>query len=243
MFHERLKEERKRLLLSQTDFGDSCGVTKQAQIRYEKGIRQPDSEYLENAYKTGVDVSYLITGIRTQPVELPSDEAFLLDSFRSLNAEQKNMTLRFLLGGIENTKELATPTIENKNNKDNAGVIAGTTGNVSIDNSTDKSADSSNQQGVFHSPNSPISNSFNTQSGFTELPFIWACAFCGSMAWLLGALASWKAATDMAVSLSFGQVGLVLWCVTIIMAVFGYHAGKTKYDEVQANNRLKVSHG
>ena len=232
MFHERLKEERKRLLLSQTDFGDSCGVTKQAQIRYEKGIRQPDSEYLENAYKTGVDVSYLITGIRTQPVELPSDEAFLLDSFRSLNNEQKKMTLQFLLGGIENIKERVEPSVDNKNNQ---GVIGDTDGDVSIDNSTDKSADSSNQQGVFHSPNSPISNSFNTQSGFTELPFIWACAFCGSMAWLLGALASWKAATDMAVSLSFGQVGLVLWAMTIVLSVFGYHAGKKKYDEVQAS--------
>lgn len=230
MFHERLKEERKRLLLSQTDFGDSCGVTKQAQIRYEKGIRQPDSEYLENAYKTGVDVSYLITGIRTQPVELPSDEAFLLDSFRSLNNEQKKMTLQFLLGGIENIKERVEPSVDNKNNQ---GVIGDTDGDVSIDNSTDKSADSSNQQGVFHSPNSPISNSFNTQSGFTELPFIYACAFCGSMAWLLGALASWKAATDMAVSLSFGQVGLVLWAMTIVFAIFGCNIGMKKYNEVQ----------
>ena len=230
MFHERLKEERKRLLLSQTDFGDSCGVNKQAQIRYEKGIRQPDSEYLENAYKTGVDVSYLITGIRTQPVELPSDEAFLLDSFRSLNNEQKKMTLQFLLGGIENIKERVEPSVDNKNNQ---GVIGDTDGDVSIDNSTDKSADSSNQQGVFHSPNSPISNSFNTQSGFTELPFIYACAFCGSMAWLLGALASWKAATDMAVSLSFGQVGLVLWAMTIVFAIFGCNIGMKKYNEVQ----------
>lgn len=240
MFAERLKEERTRLKMSQTDFAEFCGIKRNAQIKYEKNERNPDSDYLEKAHKAGVDVSYLITGIRTQPVELPSDEAFLLDSFRSLNNEQKKMTLQFLLGGIENIKERVEPSVDNKNNQ---GVIGDTDGDVSIDNSTDKSADSSNQQGVFHSPNSPISNSFNTQSGFTELPFIWACAFCGSMAWLLGALASWKAATDMAVSLSFGQVGLVLWCVTIIMAVFGYHAGKTKYDEVQANNRLKVSHG
>ena len=233
MFAERLKEERERLNLSQTNFAERCGVKKNAQIKYENGSRNPDSDYLEKAHKAGVDISYLVTGIRTQPVELPSDEAFLLDSFRSLNAEQKNMTLRFLLGGIENIKELATPTIENKNNKDNAGVIAGTTGNVSIDNSTDKSADSSNQQGVFHSPNSPISNSFNTQSGFTELPFIYSCAFSGAMAWVLGALASWKAATDMAVSLSFGQVGLVLWAMTIVFAIFGYSIGKKKFDEVQ----------
>ncbi len=243
MFCERLKEERKRLSFSQTDFGTSCGVTKQAQIRYEKGVRSPDSDYLEQAHEIGVDVSYLITGIRTQPVELPSDEAFLLDSFRSLNAEQKAMTLQFLLGGIKNIKELATPNIENKNNDDNTGVIAGTTGDVSIDNSTGKSADNSNQQGVFNSPHSPISNSFNTQSGFTELPFIYSCGFFGAMAWLLGALASWKAATDMAVSMSFGQVALILWAMTIVMAIFGQSIGKKKYDEVQANNRLKVSHG
>lgn len=233
MFCERLKEERKRLSFSQTDFGTSCGVTKQAQIRYEKGVRSPDSDYLEQAHEIGVDVSYLVTGIRTQPVELPSDEVLLLDSYRALDAEQKKMTLRFLLGGIESIKELATPNIENKNNDDNTGVIAGTTGDVSIDNSTGESADNSNQQGVFNSPHSPISNSFNTQSGFTELPFIYACAFCGSMAWLLGALASWKAGTDMAVSLSFGQVGLVLWAMTIVFAIFGCNIGMKKYNETQ----------
>ena len=243
MLGQRLKEERKRVGFTQPQLGEIVSLTKRTVIDWEKDKSSPTAIQLAAMAKNGFDVSYLITGIRTQPVELPSDEAFLLDSFRSLNNEQKKMTLQFLLGGIENIKELATPNIENKNNKDNTGVIAGTTGDVSIDNSTDKSADSSNQQGVFNSPNSPINNSFNTESGFTELPFIYACAFCGSMAWLLGALASWKAATDMAVSLSFGQVGLVLWCVTIIMAVFGYHAGKTKYDEVQANNRLKVSHG
>ena len=231
MFAERLKEERERLNLSQTNFAERCGVKKNAQIKYEKGDRQPDSDYLEKAHKAGVDVSYLITGIRTQPVELPSDEALLLDSYRALDAEQKKTALRFWLGGMESIKELATSNTENKNNDDNTGVIAGTTGDVSIDNSTD----SSNQQGVFNSPNSPINNSFNTESGFTELPFIYACAFCGSMAWLLGALASWKAATDMAVSLSFGQVGLVLWAMTIVLSVFGYHAGKKKYDEVQAS--------
>lgn len=243
MFNAKLKEERKRLSLSQTDLGKACGVTKQAQIRYEKGERQPDSDYLQKAHKAGVDVSYLITGIRTQPVELPSDEALLLDSYRALDAEQKKTALRFWLGGMESIKELATSNTENKNNDDNTGVIAGTTGDVSIDNSTDTSTDNSNQQGVFNSPNSPINNSFNTESGFTELPFIYACAFCGSMAWLLGALASWKAATDMAVSLSFGQVGLVLWAMTIVLAVFGYYAGKKKYDEVQANNRLRVRNG
>lgn len=233
MFSERLKEERTRLNMSQTEFAKCCGVKRNAQIKYEKSERNPDSAYLEKAHKTGVDISYLITGERTQPVELPSDEVLLVESYRALDIEEKKMSLRFWLGGIENIKELAAPNIENKNNDDNTGVIAGTTGDVSIDNSTGKSADNSNQQGVFNSPHSPISNSFNTQSGFTELPFIYACAFCGSMAWLLGALASWKAGTDMAVSLSFGQVGLVLWAMTIVFAIFGCNIGMKKYNETQ----------
>ena len=224
--------------VSRKDFASEYGIGTATLQRYENDSRSPDIEFLVKLQqKTGWSLDYLVHG---KEISLNTDEALVVEKYRNSSNEIKNKVLLTLIGGIENVKELAAPNTDNKENK---GVIAGTTGDVSIDNSTEKSADSSNQQGVFHSPNSPISNSFNTQSGFTELPFIWACAFCGSMAWLLGALASWKAATDMAVSLSFGQVGLVLWCVTIIMAVFGYHAGKTKYDEVQANNRLKVSHG
>lgn len=230
MFAERLKEERTRLEMSQTDFAKSCGIKRNAQIKYEKSERNPDSDYLEKAHKIGVDVSYLITGTRTQPVVLPSDEALWLDSYRALDIEEKKMALGFVIGGIKSIKERVQPSVDNK---DNQGVIGNTGGDVSIDNSTDKLADNSNQQGVFNSPYSPISNSFNNQSGFTELPFIYACAFCGSMAWLLGALASWKAATDMAVSLSFGQLGLFLWAMTIVFAIFGCNIGMKKYNEVQ----------
>lgn len=70
MFNERLKEERERLDMSQTNFGEACGVKKQAQFNYEKGDRKPDSTYLEKACEMGVDVSYLLTGIRTTNNEL-----------------------------------------------------------------------------------------------------------------------------------------------------------------------------
>ena len=272
MFCERLKEERKRLSFSQTDFGTSCGVTKQAQIRYEKGVRSPDSDYLEQAHKIGVDVSYLITGKRTQPVELPSDESLLLDSYRVLDNGNKKMALAFLIGGIEHLKNeqnddgadsaVGSPNSNNtdsavgspnSNNTDstvgspNSNNTDSTIGSPNSNNtgSAINSPNSNNENSVINSPNSnnidtvinsPYSNnhnSFNNESGFTELTFIYACAFCGAMAWLLGALASWKAATDMAVSLSFGQVGLVLWAMTIVMAIFGHSMGKKKFDKVQ----------
>jgi transcriptional regulator with XRE-family HTH domain len=64
VFHERLKEERKRLGLNQTEFAVLGGVTVDSQGNYERGSRKPDSAYLEALATHGVDVGYLFTGLR-----------------------------------------------------------------------------------------------------------------------------------------------------------------------------------
>lgn len=61
---ERLKAERERLGLNQTDFGALGGVQKQAQLKYERGDRSPDSAYLASVSEAGVDVLYVLTGQR-----------------------------------------------------------------------------------------------------------------------------------------------------------------------------------
>lgn len=61
---ERLREERVRLSLSQELMGESAGVRKQAQLKYEKGERHPDAAYLERLAAIGVDVLYVLTGRR-----------------------------------------------------------------------------------------------------------------------------------------------------------------------------------
>lgn len=104
MFHERLKLERERLNISQTAFGESCGVRKQAQINYEKGERQPDSDYLQKAYELGVDIGYLFSGQRTNVDVAPNDEKLLLDAFRAVPTLEKPMILKFLLSGISGFK-------------------------------------------------------------------------------------------------------------------------------------------
>lgn len=63
-FGDRLKSERERLGLSQTAFGEACGIKKLAQLHYEKGDRSPDVIYLEKASGLGVDLYYLLTGFR-----------------------------------------------------------------------------------------------------------------------------------------------------------------------------------
>ena len=63
-FAQRLRAERKRMGLSQTQFMKYGGVQKGAQVNYENGCRKPDVAYLESLHAHGVDVAYLITGKR-----------------------------------------------------------------------------------------------------------------------------------------------------------------------------------
>lgn len=65
-FAERLREERFRTGLNQLDFGALAGVTKSAQLNYEKGDRSPDAVYLMALLPHGVDVHYLLTGVRAE---------------------------------------------------------------------------------------------------------------------------------------------------------------------------------
>jgi len=64
----RLKEERERMRLNQTSFGDLGGVKKQAQLKYEKDDRAPDAKYLADIAAGGADVLYILTGERTENV-------------------------------------------------------------------------------------------------------------------------------------------------------------------------------
>jgi transcriptional regulator with XRE-family HTH domain len=61
----RLKDERQRLRLDQEPFAAAGGVKLVAQSNYETGKRAPDAEYLAGIAGLGVDVQYVLTGIRT----------------------------------------------------------------------------------------------------------------------------------------------------------------------------------
>jgi transcriptional regulator with XRE-family HTH domain len=88
-FHERLQEERKRLGLSQSEFGEAGGVQKRAQINYESGERQPDALYLQRLTTIGVDVLYVLTGKRLDAYPAP-DGALRLTASESAAARAVN---------------------------------------------------------------------------------------------------------------------------------------------------------
>ncbi len=72
---ERLREERLRLGLNQTDFAQHGGVTKVSQINYEKNERSPDAKYWEAIAKLGADVQYVLTGVRSINLNQVAEEA------------------------------------------------------------------------------------------------------------------------------------------------------------------------
>jgi transcriptional regulator with XRE-family HTH domain len=63
-FCERLRAERTRLGLNQTDFAALAGVTKKTQMLYEADERVPDANYMAAIAKGGADLYFIITGQR-----------------------------------------------------------------------------------------------------------------------------------------------------------------------------------
>lgn len=88
---ERLKEERIRLKYSQEAFGDAAGVGKHSQIRYEKGGRSPDGDYLAAIHAIGADVLYIITGHR--PLFAEEEAAEYVTPARQLAGDISGMSL------------------------------------------------------------------------------------------------------------------------------------------------------
>jgi transcriptional regulator with XRE-family HTH domain len=81
-FGQRLRAERERLNLTQTQLADLTGIKTNAQGAYEKGPRTPKVSYLLACRAAGLDVVYILTSQR----ELNHP---LLDIFNKLNEHEQ----------------------------------------------------------------------------------------------------------------------------------------------------------
>lgn len=86
---ERLREERERLGFNQADFGALSMVTKTTQFNYESGKRMPDAAYLSAIAAAGADVQYIISGIRSAPPALGTEEVRKGYAVDVLNKEEQ----------------------------------------------------------------------------------------------------------------------------------------------------------
>lgn len=64
-FGQRLKEERERLGMSQTQFGEIGGVARLAQRQYESEATSPTIRYMTAIVEAGVDANYVLFGIKS----------------------------------------------------------------------------------------------------------------------------------------------------------------------------------
>lgn len=99
---ERLREEREKIGYSQEKLGAIGGVQKRAQINYEAGERQPDAAYLRGVAQVGVDVQYVLLGVRSANLM----EVFVSDEFVN---ETNSEHARKLLAGMR--ERGASPTL------------------------------------------------------------------------------------------------------------------------------------
>lgn len=68
LFSEKLKEERQRLGLKQDVAAAKTGVSREMWGRYERGKANPGAGVLGRFAKIGIDVDYILTGIRNDAV-------------------------------------------------------------------------------------------------------------------------------------------------------------------------------
>ncbi len=92
----RLREARTALGLTIEDFGALGGVTKQAQINYEKGLRSPDTKYLTALASAGVDIPYVLLGDKKLAVQVGVEELAVLDKYRHSKTDTQEAVKRLL---------------------------------------------------------------------------------------------------------------------------------------------------
>ena len=101
----RLREERERLGFSQSAFGQLAGVSLRTAQDWERGVTSVRADFLSVAAAHGVDVLYVLTGQRTQPVEsaLTPEEQALLDNYKHSDEEARR-SARLVLNALARRK-------------------------------------------------------------------------------------------------------------------------------------------
>lgn len=99
--NNRLRQERERLGLNQTEMGDRGCVARKAQIHYESGERNMTLDYLDNLAASGVDVGYILFGERgigggSADQGFAEDELDVLRWWRKASEDAKAVALRVL---------------------------------------------------------------------------------------------------------------------------------------------------
>lgn len=92
----RIVSERKKLGLSQVDLIVRTRVSKSTQIKYEAGTSYPDAEYLMTLDGIGLDIMYILTGLKTYDA-MTDEHQNLIDAYADAPAVLKRAAFAVLL--------------------------------------------------------------------------------------------------------------------------------------------------
>lgn len=109
---DRIREERERLGFTQAQFAGIGKITPRSQQNYETTERKPDADYLAEIAKIGADITYIVTGQRTQNSVNELDSK-LLSAFRSASPSVQAFVLQGLGIQTEQTKDTPIATFQN----------------------------------------------------------------------------------------------------------------------------------
>ncbi|POD89693.1 helix-turn-helix domain-containing protein [Pectobacterium odoriferum] len=100
----RIREERKKFDLSQSDFAKRVGCSRNAQAVYERDESLPGTAYLLNLIDIGVDVWFVLTGNRFPDIgNVTNDELELIKIYRAAPLAIKAAALAALTAGSSAT--------------------------------------------------------------------------------------------------------------------------------------------
>ena len=109
-FGARLKEERRRLGLTQAEFAALVGTDMPKQSLYERDQRQLRAAYLARLEPAGVDVLYVVTGQRSEGFPLGGAAAAFITTYMNLPDEVREQLQRFLANLAEYVERGPRPT-------------------------------------------------------------------------------------------------------------------------------------
>ncbi|WP_443027061.1 helix-turn-helix domain-containing protein [Sphingomonas sp. LB3N6] len=90
----RLREERKRLGLTQAELAERAGTDTQKQSLYETSKRKLVGDYLANLARLGIDTQYVLTGQRSGGEALTSEEGSIVHNARQLRDADRQALVR-----------------------------------------------------------------------------------------------------------------------------------------------------
>ena len=91
----RLREERNRLNLIQTEASKAAGVSYVSYQSYEKGERFPNAESLHGLFLAGFDILYIVTGTRNNST-LSNEQSSLLGLYGQIDERLRPLAIAHL---------------------------------------------------------------------------------------------------------------------------------------------------